>query len=107
MEIGDIKYKGDTYTWANNREGEDFIEERLDRSCGSVKWMRLNDTAVVNRVFRPASYHSLIILESKPKRVRTRARFVFFFKWDKRKKVREVKKTWGKTVVGSRMLKVK
>lgn len=36
MDMGDINYKGDTYTWANNREGEGFIQEMLDRFCGSA-----------------------------------------------------------------------
>lgn len=43
MELGDIKYKGDTYTWANNRKGEGFIQERLERFCGTVSWMHIND----------------------------------------------------------------
>lgn len=37
--MGDIKFRGEAYTWANNREGEGFIQERLDRFCGSTKWM--------------------------------------------------------------------
>lgn len=30
---------GDTYTWANNREGEGFMQERLDSFYGSIEWM--------------------------------------------------------------------
>lgn len=33
MGMGDIKFRGEAYTWANNREGEGFIQERLDRFC--------------------------------------------------------------------------
>lgn len=35
MEMGDIRFKGLIYTWANNRVGEGFIQERLDRFFGS------------------------------------------------------------------------
>lgn len=39
MEMGDIKHRGEIYTWGNNREGEGFIQERLDRFFGSAKRM--------------------------------------------------------------------
>lgn len=43
MDMGEIKYTGNTYTWANNRMGEGFIQERLDRFFGSSDWMLQND----------------------------------------------------------------
>lgn len=112
MKMGDIKYKGDIYTWANNREGEGFIQERLDRFCGSVEWMFLNDNAVANHVFRPASDHSIIILDSKPDKVRTRvktrARFIFEPSWTKEEECKEiVNGAWEKTMTKSRMFRVK
>lgn len=73
MGMGDMKYKGDTYTWANNREGKVFIQERLDRFCGSTAWMLLNDTTEMQHVPRQASDHSLLLLDSQPTRVKTRA----------------------------------
>lgn len=39
MEMRDIKYKGDTFTWGNNTEWEGFIQERLDRFLGAANWM--------------------------------------------------------------------
>lgn len=30
MQMGQIKFKGEPFTWVNNREGEGFIQERLD-----------------------------------------------------------------------------
>lgn len=32
MEIGEVKFRGDTFTWANNRENEGFWIWRLDGS---------------------------------------------------------------------------
>lgn len=36
MEMGDIKFTGNTYTWTNNKKGVGFIQERLDRFYGSL-----------------------------------------------------------------------
>lgn len=77
MDMGEIKFIGDTFTWANNREGEGFIQERLDRFFGSNEWMIQNDTAEVKHVFKKASDHALLILDSKPSRMKTRSRFIF------------------------------
>ena len=35
MEMGELKFRGEPYTWANNRDVEGFIQERLDRFFGS------------------------------------------------------------------------
>lgn len=46
--MGEIKYKGENYTWANNWEGEGFIQERLDRclhqlnGCYSMSRLKLD-----------------------------------------------------------------
>lgn len=31
MGIGNIRFRGHTFTWANNREEEGFIQEMLDK----------------------------------------------------------------------------
>lgn len=36
MDMGEVKFRGDPFTWVNNRDGEDFIQERLDRFLGST-----------------------------------------------------------------------
>lgn len=51
MEMGDIKFKGDAFTWANNREGEEYINERFDRFFGSAEWMMHFDKAEVKHIF--------------------------------------------------------
>lgn len=38
---------GSLYTWANNREGEGFVEEKLDRFFGAASWMIKNPRAKV------------------------------------------------------------
>lgn len=36
MGMGEVKFRGASYTWANNREHEGFIHERLDRFFSSA-----------------------------------------------------------------------
>lgn len=108
MAMGDIKCEGDTHTWATNSEGEGFIQERLESFSGSLDWMLLNDMAIVNLVIKPTSDHSLKILDSKPERVKSWVRFIFYSCWIKERVCVEiVKETWGKTVAAYRMFKVK
>lgn len=54
MEMGEVKFRGDGYTWANNRESEGFIQERLDRFFGLAKWLVHFDKASVQHILRQA-----------------------------------------------------
>lgn len=36
MRIGEVKFRGEIYTWENNRENE-VIQERLNRFFGSTE----------------------------------------------------------------------
>jgi len=36
--LGDLGYKGSQFTWCNNREGNEFIKERLDRALANMGW---------------------------------------------------------------------
>lgn len=37
MRMGNIKFKGEIRTWTNDREGEGFIQERLNRKAQKQK----------------------------------------------------------------------
>lgn len=52
IEMGDIKFKGESWTWGNNREREGFIQERLDRFFGSAAWLLQFDKAEVKHFLR-------------------------------------------------------
>lgn len=108
METGDIGYRGETFTWDNNREEEGFIQERLDRFCGSAEWMIQNEKAEVKYVLRQTSDHALILLYSNPGRAKTKGRFIWDVKIRQEHECEEiVKEVWGGSVGGSRMFRVK
>lgn len=68
MEMGEVKYRGNPFTWANNRADEGFVQERLDRFFGSMQWMLQCDTAEVIHTARQSSDHALLILDTQPQR---------------------------------------
>lgn len=105
--IADIKYKGEPFTLANKREDEGFIQERLDRFFGFANWKLKWDTGDVSHTLRQSSDHSMIILDTKQQRKKTKARFIFDSKRTKMQDWEEmIKKTWNRTVNGSRMFRV-
>lgn len=76
MEMGDIKVRGEAFTWANNREREGYIEERLDRFCGSIGWMLQHENVAMYHVLKQTSDHAMFILDTNPERTRTKRRFI-------------------------------
>lgn len=106
MEMGEIKFRGEIFTQENNRENEGFIQERLDRLFGSIDWMFHFDTAEVTHIPRQSSNHSLVVLDTKSHRLKTKSRFIFLFQWGKRQGTKElVKKTWKQPMNRSKMYK--
>lgn len=79
--MGKIKFREESFTWTNNRNGEGFIQERLDRVFGSVDWTLKYDKAEVKHILRQSSDHSMILLDSDPIRNKTRSRFIFQNRW--------------------------
>lgn len=47
MEMEEIRFQGNTRTWANNWELEGYIEVRLDRFFGAIPWFLEHASAVV------------------------------------------------------------
>lgn len=66
MKMGDIRSRGETFTWANNREGEGFNHEMLEKFFGLAEWMLQFDKAEVTHFLRQTFVYSLLILDTKP-----------------------------------------
>lgn len=66
MNMAEIRYLGRDWTWANNRVGEEFVEERLDRFFPSPDWHYLFPKAAVHHVLKQAFDHSFLVMEDNP-----------------------------------------
>lgn len=77
MEMEEIKAVGRMYTWANNRERERFVEEKLDKCFGSGSWLLKHPKAKVIQVEKQTSDHKLPILVNDPEVIRSKKRFSF------------------------------
>lgn len=58
MEMGDIRFMGETFTWVNNKKGEGYNHEMLDKYFGSAEWMLQFDKAEVIHFLRQTSDYS-------------------------------------------------
>ncbi|KAK3218735.1 hypothetical protein Dsin_012705 [Dipteronia sinensis] len=61
--LDDLGYTGQQFTWCNKREGEAFIQERLDRCVGNLDWQTSFPDFQVSHLDYWHSDHRLIILE--------------------------------------------
>lgn len=64
--MAEVRFNGRIWTWANNRVGEGFVEERLDQFFASPEWQITFPHTVVTHELTQASDNSLLILEDKP-----------------------------------------
>lgn len=66
MEMDEVNSVGGMYTWANNREGEGFVEEKLDKLFGASTWLLKHPRAKLIHEEKQTSDHKLLILDSDP-----------------------------------------
>lgn len=77
MNMGEIKSRGESYTWTNNREGEGFIQEKLDRFFGFVDWLLQFDKVSVQLIMKQTLDHAMLLLDTQPERIKAKSRFIF------------------------------
>lgn len=66
MQMGKINFKGKRWTCTNNRQGEGFIQKRLDRFFCSPEWLLEFENTKVLHVMCQASDHDMILLDAIP-----------------------------------------
>lgn len=104
MGMGEVKFRGEEWTWANNREGEGFIMERLDRFFGSSEWLLEHDAAEVQHILKQTSDHSLLFLDSNLPKFKIKTRFICEARWIRKPEFEEIiKKCWDIQIEGSNM----
>lgn len=107
MEMGEMNFSGRRWTWANNRVGEGFIEERLDMFFGSAKWFLDFDKAVVKHILTQSSDHSIVILDTENQQHKRKTRFIFDNRGSKLQTYAGmIQEGWNANIEGSRMFRL-
>lgn len=103
----EVNPAGCMHTRANNREGEGFVEERLDRFFGAANWILQHPRARVIYKEKQTSDHYLIVLNSNPEVRKVRKRFYFDQRWLQWREVSDVvEKGWMQAQAGTYMHQV-
>ena len=58
----DLRYRGNIFTWRNERPEDAFVQGRLDRACATLDWRERFPHAVVNHLQVSYSDHDPIFL---------------------------------------------
>ncbi|XP_042968949.1 uncharacterized protein LOC122301607 [Carya illinoinensis] len=82
-ELSDFGFRGDKYTWANNREGSNFTKERLDRVLGNSSWIDMFEDHSVQHLATYSSDHKPLLITLQTKNIRPRKKRIFRYedKW--------------------------
>ncbi|CAA0818673.1 Unknown protein, partial [Striga hermonthica] len=104
----ELKWVGYNYTWANNREHEGFVEEKLDRAFCSIDWLTEHPNATVENILRSSSDHSMLLINTNATPQQMKSRFSFDKRWISKEGVNDViAKAWNQPCEGTPMYRVK
>ncbi|CAA0840588.1 Unknown protein, partial [Striga hermonthica] len=82
MGMQDGYYQGYPFTWANNRQGEGFVEERLDRIFFSPGWLLTFPLSNIRHIQMISSDHYLLLLHTDPEIRKGKKRFTYDARWE-------------------------
>lgn len=63
--LNDLGFRGNSYTWANNRKGHAYVVAKLDRALANVNWMDSFDDSILSHFPRLSSDHNPIVLSHR------------------------------------------
>ncbi|GER28785.1 RNA-directed DNA polymerase-like protein [Striga asiatica] len=107
MGMQECDQKGSFFTWGNNREGDGYVEERLDKVFTSYDWLVEFPKMKVINFYRTASDHNVLLFATEMEAGRGKKRFSFDKSWAMMEGVQEaIKAGWQVDVEGSYMYQV-
>ncbi|XP_042962630.1 uncharacterized protein LOC122296899 [Carya illinoinensis] len=100
-DLNDLGFEGDKFTWANNRNGEQFTKERLDRALGNTAWLGKFENHSVYHLTAASSDHRPILVQIKINQETTKHARPFRYEasWSIKEGCEAlIKQYWGKTI---------
>ncbi|GER30028.1 glutamate--tRNA ligase 2 [Striga asiatica] len=108
MGMQELHQCGSFFTWGNNRDGERYIEERLDKIFVSLGWMQQLPGTRASNLFRSSSDHNVLFMETSEQSTEQKGRFIFNSEWTIKDGVSEAVLTgWQSQCEGTPMFRVK
>lgn len=96
-------FKGQPFTWSNNWECDQRIQERLDRAVANAAWITQYPSITVTHKLLLGSDHCPLVVSLMPKAERVKRQIRFEGAWLEQEECGEiVRSTWQKRVEANR-----
>ncbi|XP_071905749.1 uncharacterized protein [Coffea arabica] len=106
-QLMDIGFEGHPWTWCNNWESEGEIRQRIDRGLCNYPWYKMFEKVSCKHLDTYASNHSMLLIDTKPGKIKKKKRFFFDKRWLQKEGITEVvKQAWRQSDEGTRMFKL-
>ncbi|XP_004252413.1 uncharacterized protein [Solanum lycopersicum] len=107
MEVTELQWKGNYYTWNNKQCGEDRISSRIDRAFGNDEWMDKWGHVTTEYGNPSISNHSPMMIVLQKTHQYGKVSFKFFNIWTEHESFMDkVEEVWIKDYVNSKMKQV-
>lgn len=79
--LKDLGYRGNPFTWANNRFGQAYVATRLDKAFSNSHWLASFEDPLITHLPRLCSDHSSLLLSHRPRFSSSKIPFKFEAMW--------------------------